>query len=202
MGTSSQRSAGPQTSAAADRLSSLNSRAPIGPSRCTVDLEPVLASLLIAARMPTLQIDPKHGHPERFALYCFLMCGGSVAWQTVLAIVMTSGVDCERRKGNLDKFTGLAMRHWGGGHGLRGGPTPSTCWRSMAASPRWSPPGTSSRTRERVEDTADLARHAGRHDFTRQCFAIYLVPPFVPVSVQLHTAPTRKRPSQSSAARR
>merc|ERR1719375_2946480 len=47
-------------------------------AKYTVNFAPMLAILFIAARMRALQIDPKHGNPQRWAQMCFYACTCSV----------------------------------------------------------------------------------------------------------------------------
>ena len=82
-------------------------------ARYTVNFAPMLAILFIAARMRALQIDPKHGNPQRWALLCFFMCTGSVVLQTILVIMMPFCVDCECKEGATEGDVVFAMEHKG-----------------------------------------------------------------------------------------
>merc|ERR1719160_726320 len=68
-------------------------------ARYTVNFCPMLAILFIGARMRALQMDPKHGNPQRWAQMCFYACTASVILQTLLVIVMPFCVQCECKQG-------------------------------------------------------------------------------------------------------
>merc|ERR1719155_426072 len=68
-------------------------------ARYTVNFAPMLAILFIAARMRALQIDPKHGNPQRWAQMCFYMCAYSVLVQAVLVVALPYCFDCKAEKG-------------------------------------------------------------------------------------------------------
>merc|ERR1719380_481428 len=82
-------------------------------ARYTVNFAPMLAILFIAARMRALQIDPKHGNPQRWAQMCFFMCTGSVVVQTLLVIMMPFCVDCECKEGDTEGDVVFVMEHKG-----------------------------------------------------------------------------------------
>merc|ERR1719160_1924503 len=52
----------------------------------TMDLAPMLCVLFLGARMRALQMDPKHGNPQRWAQNCFFLCTYSIIVQTCVAI--------------------------------------------------------------------------------------------------------------------
>merc|ERR1719235_3091677 len=68
-------------------------------AKFTVNFAPMLCILFIGARMRALQMDPKHGNPQKWAQNCFYMCAYSVMVQTMLVIIMPFCVDCECKQG-------------------------------------------------------------------------------------------------------
>merc|ERR1719409_737857 len=54
----------------------------------TVTMGPMLCILFLGARMRALQMDPIHGHPQRWAQNCFYMCAYALLLQTLLAILV------------------------------------------------------------------------------------------------------------------
>merc|ERR1719502_307700 len=52
----------------------------------SMNFAPMLAVLFIAARMRALQMDPVHGHPQRWAQNCFFLCTYAVMFQCILAV--------------------------------------------------------------------------------------------------------------------
>merc|ERR1719386_414060 len=68
-------------------------------AKFTVNFAPMLCILFIGARMRALQMDPKHGNPQKWAQNCFYLCTYSVMVQTVLVIVMPFCVDCQCKQG-------------------------------------------------------------------------------------------------------
>merc|ERR550514_1207736 len=68
----------------------------------TVNFAPMLCVLFIGARMRALQLDPKHGNPQKWAQNCFYLCAYSVLIQTVLVIVMPFCVQCECKQGSSE----------------------------------------------------------------------------------------------------
>merc|ERR1719420_2248163 len=82
-------------------------------ARYTVNFAPMLAILFIAARIRALQIDPKHGNPQRWAQMCFFMCTGSVVVQTLMVIMMPFCVDCECKEGDTEGDVVFVMEHKG-----------------------------------------------------------------------------------------
>merc|ERR1719299_186357 len=68
-------------------------------ARYTVNFCPMLAILFIGTRMRALQIDPKHGNPQRWAQMCFYACTASVCVQTILVIIMPFCSECECEEG-------------------------------------------------------------------------------------------------------
>merc|ERR1719454_1681120 len=68
-------------------------------ARYTVNFCPMLAILFIGTRMRALQIDPKHGNPQRWAQMCFYGCTASVCMQTILVIIMPFCTECECKEG-------------------------------------------------------------------------------------------------------
>merc|ERR1719198_1706873 len=68
-------------------------------ARYTVNFSPMLAILFIGTRMRALQIDPKHGNPQRWAQMCFYACTASVCVQTILVIIMPFCTECDCQEG-------------------------------------------------------------------------------------------------------
>jgi len=71
-------------------------------AKFTVNFAPMLCILFIGARMRALQMDPKHGNPQKWAQNCFYMCAYSVLVQTVLVIVAPLCVECECKQGSSE----------------------------------------------------------------------------------------------------
>merc|ERR1719482_1338754 len=82
-------------------------------ARYTVNFAPMLSILFIGARMRALQIDPKHGNPQRWAQMCFFMCTGSVVLQTLMVIMMPFCVECECKEGDTEGDVVFVMEHKG-----------------------------------------------------------------------------------------
>merc|ERR1719316_763336 len=68
-------------------------------AKYTVNFAPMLCILFVGARMRALQIDPKHGNPQKWAQNCFYLCTYSVLVQTLLVIIMPFAVSCECKQG-------------------------------------------------------------------------------------------------------
>merc|ERR1719335_701305 len=68
-------------------------------TKFTVNFAPMLCILFIGARMRALQMDPKHGNPQKWAQNCFFMCTYSVTAQTLLVILLPFCVTCEAKQG-------------------------------------------------------------------------------------------------------
>jgi len=68
-------------------------------AKYTVNFAPMLSILFIGARMRALQIDPKHGNPQKWAQNCFYLCTYSVLVQTLLVIIMPFVTTCEVEQG-------------------------------------------------------------------------------------------------------
>jgi len=68
-------------------------------AKFTVNFAPMLCVLFIGARLRALEMDPKHGNPQKWAQNCFYMCTYSVMIQTILVIVMPLVVTCECKTG-------------------------------------------------------------------------------------------------------
>merc|ERR1719460_2795484 len=68
-------------------------------AKYTVNFAPMLSILFIGARMRALQIDPKHGSPQKWAQNCFFLCTYSVLLQTLLVIIMPFATKCECKMG-------------------------------------------------------------------------------------------------------
>merc|ERR1719183_116217 len=54
----------------------------------TVTMGPMLCILFLGARMRALQMDPIHGHPQRWAQNCFYLCAYALMLNTLLAILV------------------------------------------------------------------------------------------------------------------
>merc|ERR1719316_560501 len=68
-------------------------------AKYTVNFAPMLSILFIAARMRALQLDPKHGAPQKWAQNCFYLCTYSVLVQTLLVIIMPFATNCTVQQG-------------------------------------------------------------------------------------------------------
>merc|ERR1719160_549851 len=68
-------------------------------AKFTVNFAPMLCILFIGARMRALQMDPKHGNPQKWAQNCFFLCTYSVLLQTLLVIIMPFATKCECKMG-------------------------------------------------------------------------------------------------------
>merc|ERR1719265_1691884 len=68
-------------------------------AKYTVNFAPMLCILFVGARMRALQIDPKHGNPQKWAQNCFYLCTYSVLAQTLLVIIMPFVTKCECQQG-------------------------------------------------------------------------------------------------------
>jgi hypothetical protein len=71
-------------------------------ARFTVNFAPMLCILFIGARMRALQMDPKHGNPQKWAQNCFYLCAYSVMIQTLLVLIMPFCVECECKQGSSE----------------------------------------------------------------------------------------------------
>lgn len=72
-------------------------------AKFTVNMAPMLCILFIGARVRALQIDPKHGNPQKWAQMCFYACTASLAVQTLLVLVMPFLMkDCETIQGKCE----------------------------------------------------------------------------------------------------
>merc|ERR1719364_65618 len=79
-------------------------------AKFTVNFAPMLCILFIGARMRALQMDPKHGNPQKWAQNCFYMCAYSVMIQTLLVIIMPLVVNCECKQGSSEGDLSLKWR--------------------------------------------------------------------------------------------
>merc|ERR1719353_1918598 len=80
-------------------------------ARYTVNFAPMLAILFVGARMRALQIDPKHGNPQRWAQMCFYACTASVVVQTLTVLIMPFCVQCECKQGVSEGDVVFEMEH-------------------------------------------------------------------------------------------
>merc|ERR550514_1255377 len=63
---------------------------------------PMLAVLFIGARMRALQMDPVHGHPQRWAQNCFFMCTYALLAQTCLCVAIPVLLGGKAKKGKVE----------------------------------------------------------------------------------------------------
>merc|ERR1719387_1832642 len=68
-------------------------------AKFTVNFAPMLCILFIGARMRALQMDPKHGNPQKWAQYCFYLCTYSVMVQAIMIILIPLCLSCECKQG-------------------------------------------------------------------------------------------------------
>jgi hypothetical protein len=61
--------------------------------------------------MRALQMDPKHGNPQKWAQDCFYMCTYSVMIQTLLVLVMPFLVECECKVGSSEGDVEFVMEN-------------------------------------------------------------------------------------------
>merc|ERR1719261_2351661 len=54
----------------------------------TLGMAPMLCALFLAARMRALQMDPLHGHPQKWAQNCFYACSIALVVQACIAVVV------------------------------------------------------------------------------------------------------------------
>jgi len=80
-------------------------------AKFTVNFAPMLCILFIGARMRALQMDPKHGNPQKWAQNCFYMCTYSVMIQTLLVLIMPFLVDCECKQGSSEGDVEFVMEN-------------------------------------------------------------------------------------------
>merc|ERR1719272_2722222 len=71
-------------------------------AKYTVNFAPMLCILFVGARMRALQMDPKHGNPQKWAQNCFYLCAYSVLVQTLLVILMPFCTECECKQGSSE----------------------------------------------------------------------------------------------------
>merc|ERR1719420_2357467 len=71
-------------------------------AKFTVNFAPMLCILFIGARMRALQMDPKHGNPQKWAQNCFYLCTYSVMVQTLLVLIVPLVVECECKQGSSE----------------------------------------------------------------------------------------------------
>jgi len=71
----------------------------------------MLCILFVGARMRALQIDPKHGNPQKWAQNCFYLCTYSVMVQTILVILMPFVTRCECKQGASEGDVTFVMQN-------------------------------------------------------------------------------------------
>lgn len=77
----------------------------------TVNFSPMLCILFLAARMRALQMDPRHGNPQRWAQQCMFVCTFSVVLQTVLVITVPFCLGGKARKGPSEGDITFEIKH-------------------------------------------------------------------------------------------
>merc|ERR1719235_126405 len=80
-------------------------------ARFTVNFAPMLCILFIGARMRALQMDPKHGNPQKWAQNCFYMCTYSVMIQCILVLIMPFVSECECKQGSSEGDVEFVMEN-------------------------------------------------------------------------------------------
>merc|ERR1719421_2832155 len=80
-------------------------------AKYTVNFAPMLCILFVGARMRALQIDPKHGNPQKWAQNCFYLCTYSVMVQTILVILMPFVTRCECKQGASEGDVTFVMQN-------------------------------------------------------------------------------------------
>jgi hypothetical protein len=72
----------------------------------TLGMAPMLCVLFLAARMRALQMDPMHGHPQKWAQNCFFACTYALVTQTALAallpLLLNKEVKAPRMEGEVE----------------------------------------------------------------------------------------------------
>merc|ERR1719311_875371 len=68
----------------------------------TLGMAPMLCALFLAARMRALQMDPVHGHPQRWAQSCFFACSGALVLQAGIAVVVPLLLNGKVAKGKYE----------------------------------------------------------------------------------------------------
>jgi len=67
-----------------------------------MNFAPMLAILFVGARMRALQMDPIHGHPQKWAQSCFYMCTYAVLAQTLISIAIPLVLNGQVQKGKTE----------------------------------------------------------------------------------------------------
>jgi hypothetical protein len=67
-----------------------------------MNFAPMLSILFIGARMRALQMDPIHGHPQKWAQNCFYMCTYAVVAQTLISIIIPLVLNGSVKKGKTE----------------------------------------------------------------------------------------------------
>lgn len=89
----------------------LKLEASAGAAKMTVNFAPMLAILLIGARMRALQIDPKLGNPQPWAQKAFFACTFSILAQAILALVLPFATDAECKRGDCEGDVSFVMKN-------------------------------------------------------------------------------------------
>merc|ERR1719247_3261996 len=68
----------------------------------TLGMAPMLCALFLAARMRALQMDPLHGHPQKWAQNCFYACSVALVVQACIAVVVPLLLNGKVAKGKYE----------------------------------------------------------------------------------------------------
>merc|ERR1719324_1226941 len=68
----------------------------------TLGMAPMLCALFLAARMRALQMDPLHGHPQKWAQNCFYACSIALVVQASIAVVVPLLLNGKVAKGKYE----------------------------------------------------------------------------------------------------
>merc|ERR1719420_364967 len=68
----------------------------------TLGMAPMLCALFLAARMRALQMDPQHGHPQKWAQNCFYACSVALVVQACIAVVVPLLLNGKVAKGKYE----------------------------------------------------------------------------------------------------
>merc|ERR1719181_2154667 len=68
----------------------------------TLGMAPMLCALFLAARMRALQMDPLHGHPQKWAQNCFYACSVALVVQACIAVVVPLLLNGKVNKGKYE----------------------------------------------------------------------------------------------------
>merc|ERR1719335_417079 len=68
----------------------------------TLGMAPMLCALFLAARMRALQMDPLHGHPQKWAQNCFYACSIALVLQTIVSVTIPYLLNGDVKKGRME----------------------------------------------------------------------------------------------------